>query len=312
MASGLEKLKEQIKELGFGSKAFSGRLINKQGGFNVNHKGAGLKSFSPYHWLINMHWFYFIFVIIGSYVMINLIFAVLYLWAGTEQLSNYQEGSGLDDFLHCFYFSTQTLTTVGFGTISPIGHLTNIIASFEAMIGLLSFALATGILYGRFSKAKAKILFSDNALISPYQDIKGFMFRITNMRKNHLIEMSARLVYSYLIQEDGVTKRKYRQLELEIDFINMFPLPWTIVHPLDGESPIKGKKSLDFAREEAEFLVILKGYDDTFNQYVHQVYSYRHDEIVFDAKFEPMFYEVPGKKTIVHIDRINDFRKVFD
>ena len=309
MANGFERLREQIKELGFGTKAFSSRLITKDGNFNVSRKGVGLKAFSPYHWVINMHWFTFILVIIASYIAINIFFSILYLWAGTDQLSNYNEGSGLDDFLYCFYFSTQTLTTVGFGNISPTGHVTNIIASFEAMIGLLSFALATGILYGRFSKAKAKILFSDNALIAPYRDMKGFMFRIANMRRNHLIEMSAKLVYSFLINEDGLTKRQYKQLELEIDYINMFPLPWTIVHPLDEESPITHKGALDLAREEAEFLIILKGYDDTFNQYVHQVHSYRHDELVFDAKFEPMFYEVPGKKTMVHINKINDFRK---
>mgnify|MGYP001791534105 CR=1 FL=1 len=311
MASGFEKLREQIKELGFGTKAFSGRLINKDGGFNVSRQGAGLQAFSPYHWVINMHWLSFILVILASYVAINSIFALFYLWAGVDQLSSSRTGGGWDNFFYCFYFSTQTLTTVGFGKISPNGHVANIIASFEAMIGLLSFALATGILYGRFSKAKAKILFSDNAVIAPYQDMKGLMFRITNMRKNHLIEMSAKMVYSFLVQENGITKRRYKQLELEIDYINMFPLPWTIVHPLDQESPIVAKKSLDLAREEAEFLVILKGYDDTFNQYVHQVYSYRHDEVIFDARFEPMFYEVPGKKTVVHINKINDFRKTY-
>ena len=311
MAKGFGRLKEQIKELGFGSRGFSSRLINKDGSFNVERRGIGLTAFSPYHWVINMHWLYFFLFICVSYIFINLIFALLYLWAGPDQLTDYKPMDSIDAFLHCFYFSSQTLTTVGFGKVSPNSHLTSIIASFEAMIGLLSFALATGILYGRFSKAQAKIKFSDKALISPYKDYTGLKFRIANMRKNQLIEMQARFMYSFMEKDGDTEKRRYRQLDLEIDFINMFPLPWTIVHPVDDNSPIKGKGSRDFAKEEAEFLIILKGYDDTFNQYVHQAYSYRHEEVVFDADFEPMFFNTKEGNTVVHLNKISEYRKAY-
>ncbi len=311
MAKSLEKLKEQIKELGFGTRGFSSRLINKDGSFNVERRGIGLKAFSPYHWVINMHWMYFFLFICVSYIFINLIFALMYFAAGPDQLTDYKPMGSMDAFLHCFYFSSQTLTTVGFGKVSPNSHLTSIIASFEAMIGLLSFALATGILYGRFSKAQAKIKFSNKALVSPYKEIKGLKFRIANLRKNQLIELQAKFMYSYIEKEGGVEKRRYKQLDLEIDFINMFPLPWTIVHPIDSKSPIQGKGALDLSREEAEFLIILKGYDDTFNQYVHQTYSYRHDEVVFDANFDPMFFESKEGSTVVHLNKISDYRKVY-
>ena len=211
MATGLDKIREQIKELGFGSKVFAkgSRLINKDGSFNVYRKGKNWSTFNPYHWLINMHWAYFFLFVIVSYILINSLFSFLYLLVGVEYLTNYQGVDSFDAFLHAFYFSTQTLTTLGFGKISPVGNWTNIIASFEAMIGLLSFALATGILYGRFSKAKAKILFSENALIAPFQDIRGLMFRIANLRKNHLIELRAKLMYSYLENQQGESKRIY-------------------------------------------------------------------------------------------------------
>ncbi|MGB3465256.1 MAG: ion channel [Cyclobacteriaceae bacterium] len=311
MAKSFTRLKEQIRELGFGNKGFTGRLINRDGSFNIEKKGAGIKSFSPYQFVINMHWMGFLLLILIAYILINLVFALLYLWAGPENLTGYRPSGEMSGFLHCFYFSSQTLTTVGFGKISPNSHLTSLIASFEAMIGLMAFALATGILYGRFSKAQAKIQFSENILIAPYQDGKGLKFRISNSRKNQLIELKARLMYSYMEDDRGTRKRRYRQLGLEIDFINMFPLPWTLVHAIDEDSPIHGKNVQDFSGEEAEFLIILKGYDDTFSQYVHQAYSYRHDEIVFDAEFDPMFFDTKDGKTVVHLNRINDHRKVY-
>lgn len=307
------RLTEQLKEIGFGSKSFefSERLIFADGSFNVEQKGTGLSSFSLFHWMIHVSWFKFFSFVVVSYILVNLLFGGTYYLVGPEFLTESPEGKGLDSFLHCFYFSSQTLTTVGFGRISPTGNVSSIVAAFEAMVGVLGFAFATGILYGRFSKAKAKILFSDKVVISPYRGIKGFKFRIVNSRKNQLIDMSARVVYSYIEEEkDGNKKRRYRQLDLEIDFINLFPLPWTIVHPLSEDSPLYGKGVVDLSNEKAEFIIILKGYDDTFNQYVHQIHSYKFDEIVFDADFLPMFDATLEKSPVVYMDRISDFKKV--
>ncbi len=302
---------DQLKEIGFGSRSFrqSDRLINKDGSFNIRRRGIGLNGFSGYHWVINMSWPMFLLCILVSYFLLNLFFAILYFAIGVEYLSGLPHDSWWLEFVHCFYFSTQTLTTVGFGHISPTGSLTSFVAAIEALVGLMGFALATGILYGRFSKAKAKILFSENAIVSPYRGITGLKFRIANMRRNNLIEMSARVMYSYIRIEDGVEKRRYLQLPLEIDFINLFPLPWTIVHPIDEDSPLKGKHVLDLSREDAEFVIIVKGYDDTFNQYVHQVHSYKHDEVVFDVDFLPMFEALHGA-TEIDLGKISDFRKV--
>ncbi len=311
MAKSLDRIKEQFKELGFGTRGFrdAERLINRDGSFNVEKKGGGLATFSFYHWLINMSWWkFFIFVTI-AYVFLNLFFATIYYIIGPDAISDHFAKSKVGAFFHCFYFSTQTLTTVGFGRLNPIGHYASIVASFEAMVGLLSFALATGILYGRFSKAKARILFSKNMLVSPYRGIRGLKFRIVNMRKNQLIEMQAKVMYSYLEVDGNELKRRYKQLSLELDFINMFPLPWTIVHPIDENSPLQNKGTLDLSKEEAEFIVILKGYDDTFNQYVHQTFSYRHDEVVFDANFVPMFDAGGSGKSTVYLNKVSNYQK---
>jgi inward rectifier potassium channel len=303
-------LKEKFKELGLGSKRMSNdRLIDKDGRFNVVRKGAGIRGFSLYHLFIDLSWLQFFLLVTLGYCLINGVFASTYYLIGVDHLTEYNPQT-MSAFWHCFYFSCQTLTTVGYGRISPIGPAVNFLAAFEAMIGLLSFAFATGILYGRFSKAKSKIIFSKNILVAPYQTGKGLKFRIANSRKNELIEMEARLMYSFLEESNGELKRRYMSLDLEISFINMFPLPWTIVHPIDENSPLLGKGVLDFSREKAEFLVILKGFDGTFNQYVHQVHDYNYTEVVFDSEFLPMFDPASETTTVVQLNQISDYRKV--
>ena len=303
-------LAERFREIGLGTRRMSSdRFIDKEGRFNVIKRGVGLTGFSLYHWMINMSWGrFFVFVTI-SYLLVNLAFAMVYYAIGIENLTEF-EGDEWDALAHCFFFSSQTLTTVGFGRISPVGPLTSFVAAIEAMCGLLGFAFATGILYGRFSKARSKILFSEQMVVSPYRGIKGLKFRICNMRDNNLIDMNARVMYSFVQREKGETKRRYMSLELELDFINMFPLPWTIVHPVSEESPLFGKGVKDLALERAEFLIILKGYDDTFNQYVHQIHEYSSDEILFDVDFEPMFDPSAEGETEVHLNKISDFHKV--
>lgn len=301
----------KIRELGFGTKSFKDtkRLVNQDGTFNVVKTGGSIFEFSLYHWLINLGWLSFLGILLIGFMVVNVVFGLVYYLIGVDGLNAAPTVSEWDAFLHCFYFSCQTVTTVGYGYLSPVGKLTSLVAAIESFVGLMSFALATGILYGRFSKARASIHFSENMVVSPYRGIKGLKFRIVNKRKNHLIEMQAVVMYSHLSGVGDNLKRVYKQLDLEIDFINLFPLPWTIVHPLSESSPLYSKGVVDLAKEEAEFIVLLKGYDETFNQYVHQAFSYRHDEVIFDADFEPMFDTASSGKTEVKLDRVGTYRK---
>ncbi len=298
-------------DIGFGTKEFDvERLVNKDGTFNVKKRGLRLRDFSLFYYLINLGWTKFGILITISYLVVNAGFASIYYWIGVDSLSAFQGTTNLDAFLHCFFFSAQTMTTVGYGVISPVTATASFIAAFEAMVGLIVFAFATGIFYGRFSKAKARIRFSENAVVSPYRGITGLKFRIMNLRKNHLIDMEARFIYSYLEMDKSEVKRRYSTLNLEISSISLFAVPWTIVHPIDEKSPIYGKKTSDLATEKAEFLVILKGYDETFNQYVHQVYDYKFDEVLFDSDFNPMFDASTHGVTEVFVDKIDSVKNI--
>ncbi len=276
-------------DLGLGTRDGNARNVNKDGSFNVNRVGAEkFKPYEIYHLLISMSWRKFIFGILMLYLIMNLVFATIYYWVGVEHLAGIDlAGSETQKFLDAFFFSSQTLTTLGYGRIAPIGSLASSVAAIESMLGLLGFALATGLLYGRFSRPEAKILYSTKAVIAPYKNITAFMFRICNQRSNQLIEVEVEITLAYT--EPGKTVRNYLAVPLERKKINLFPLSWTVVHPIDEASPFYGMNEADIIEMKAEFVILVKAFDDTFSQTVYSRSSYRAEEIIFGAKFLPMF-----------------------
>jgi inward rectifier potassium channel len=157
------------------------------------------------------------------------------------------------------------------------------------MIGLLSFAIVTGILFGRFSRPRAHILYSRNILIAPYKEITGLMFRITNKKQYELIESEASVTMTMNNPQNN--KREFFNLDLEISRINFLALSWTIVHPINADSPIYGLSKKDLADRDAEFLILVKAINDTFSQTVYSRYSYKGDDIVEKARFKPLKQE---------------------
>lgn len=297
-----------FRDLGFGNKLGiqTHRLINPDGSFNIERRQKGIGAIHPYLFLISIPTWQFIIVVISSYILFNSIFAFLYMLAGIEQLAGAPEQSLIAQFAHAFFFSVQTFTTVGYGTISPLGNSANIIASLEAMAGLMGFALASGVFYGRFSKPSAKIRFSEKALISPYKDINSFQFRVVNRRNNQLIELEAQLVFMYYREEAGQIKPRFFRLPLERDKVTLFPLNWTLVHPITPESPIYGKSPQFFKDHNAEFLIIIKAYDDTFAQLVHTRYSYKATSIHWGEKFEMMYHANEEGITVLEMEDIDE------
>jgi inward rectifier potassium channel len=303
----------ELDDLGFSSKYISRtqRLVNRDGSFNVDRKGLSFsESFNLYHWLVSIHWFKFIIVVSASFILVNFIFAAIYYINGIENLGIPENSKGLNAFWEAYFFSTQTLTTVGYGRISPLNSTANAIASVESLLGLLVFAIATGLLYGRFSKPFAKIIYSKHALVAPFKDITGFMFRTANRHKSQIIEAEVQVVFSRLENINGAEVRKFYNIKLEYGKINFFSSVWTVNHPIEEDSPLFGMTEEDMHESEAEFLILLKGFDDTFAQTVHSRFSYRHDEIVWGAKFRNVHITDDDGKVSVALDKISDFEKV--
>ena len=282
------------------------RIINKDGTFNVNRKGPKFSFRNTYQWLIKMSWRKFLLIVFAFLLVVNAIFAIIYLAIGVEFLVGMEMKSFGHNFLEAYYFSFQTFTTVGYGHIYPIGHGANLVATLESVLGWMCFALVTGLLYGRFSKAKARLLYSEKALISPYQQGQALMFRVANWRNSLLMEMEATLMVTYV--DNG--SRRYAPLEMELSKILYFPLNWTLVHHIGKESPLYNKTEEDFRKMDIEVLILLKGFDDTFNEMVHSRYSYKWSEMIWKARFLPA-YETDGLGNIVFsLNKIHDYETV--
>ncbi len=310
MANRIVSRLREIRNTGFGSNVGTEpeRLLNKDGSFNIKKKGLSFSErFSIFHSLITMSWTRFMFYVFICYLIINTFFAVLYLCVGFDGISG-TSAQALDmQFLEAFYFSTQTLTTVGYGNLSPQSTGVNLVASFEAFVGLLSFAMATGLLYGRFSRPQARLLSSTNALISPYLDGKGLMFRIANAKDSQLINVEAGMNFS-IVENNGETKkRKFYFLDLEMDKINILATSWTLVHPINDNSPLHGLDLSDLVGGKAEVFYHIQAYDESYSQNVNVRSSYKFDEIVFNAKFKPILSQEDSSYNILHLDQIDDY-----
>jgi inward rectifier potassium channel len=274
------------------------RAINKDGTFNVHRHGTTWRDFHPYLHLIGMGWPSFFAVLVLAYAAANVVFAGIYFSLGPHQLEGVHAGSEAARFWDDFFFSTHTLSTVGYGNISPKGTAANVVAAVEAFSGVLGLAVATGLLFGRVSRPSARLGFSGNALITAYQDITSLQFRVVNRRKNDLVDIEARVMLMTVEIKDGQPQRTYTLLRLERGNVMFLPLTWTVVHPIDSESPLWGKTADDLRKSQAEVLILLKAYDDTFSQTVLARYSYRYDEFLWNRRFAPAF-TVDGEGDLV-------------
>jgi len=286
------------------------RAIDKDGSFNVLRHGAKWRDVHPYLYLINASWPVFLGLVFAAYLVVNFIFATIYFQLPPAQIQGADAPRPIGRFLNDFFFSAHTLTTVGYGNIAPYGVFGNSIAAFEALVGLMGFALATGLLFGRVSKPSARIGFSERALIAPYQDRNSLQFRIVNRRSNVLIELKVIVILMTVEGPSGKQTRQFATLTLERDSVYFLPLTWTIVHPIDEASPLFGKTVADLARLQAEVLVMIKGFDDTFAQTVNSRYSYRYDEIEWNAKFKPAFLIDDDGEMVLNVDQVGTFAKL--
>jgi len=283
------------------------RAVEKNGEFNVRRRGVNWHDLHPYLFVVGMSWPAFLAVIFGVYIVANLFFASVYYAIGTEHLRGVDAPTAGGRFLEAFFFSAHTFTTVGYASVSPVGTLANSAATFEGLVGLLALALATGLLFGRFSRPAARIAFSRPALIAPYLNGTSLQFRIANRRSNNLMELEAKILLMTVESVNGRLQRQYAALTLERSAILFLPLTWTIVHPIDEASPLFGKTSSELERLQAEFLILIKGYDEMSSQMTHTRYSYRHDELVWGARFAPAFSVDKSGDLVLEIERLSDY-----
>jgi inward rectifier potassium channel len=300
---------DQELELGFGSvvsRDARRRLLNRDGTFNVRRRGLGFwESIPLYHFLLEMTWSRFVAVAALFYLSVNLLFALAYAALGPDAVAG---GDGVtfgQRLGEAFFFSVQTSSTLGYGGLTPNGLMANLLVTVESLAGLLSFGLVSGLMFARFARPTARVLFSDVAVVAPYRGITAFEFRLINRRKTQISDLGVRVIFACR-KEDGVG-REYHELELERSKVAFFPLAWTIVHPIRKDSPLAGLSAEGLKACDPEFLILLQGFDETFSQTVHARSSYRAEEVVVGARFVNMFDHDAGRDEIsVDVGKLHD------
>lgn len=305
-------IQKQQDDLGFGSRLAQSkpkRFLNRDGSYNVQRDGLShFRYNNHFHTLMTTTWPRLYLLIAAGYVALNVLFALAYLACGPGALQGGGGTTMMGRFADCFFFSVHTLATIGYGTLHPEGLPANIIVTIEALVGLSVFALATGIIFARFSRPVARLRFSRNALIAPYRGGRAFEFRVINTTNSELVEMQAKVIFTRSEDPNDTNVRNYEQLVLEREIITFFPLQWTIVHPIDESSPLYGLTLEDLRKIEVEFIILLTGIEETFSQQVHTRTSYRADEIVFGARFEDMYALDPVGVLHTDISRLDSWQ----
>jgi inward rectifier potassium channel len=302
----LTEEQKYAENIGYGTKfdGATGRLVNDNGEFNIKRLGETRSSL--YAHMIKSKWRYFFGEVTLAFLLINILFGLLYYLHGAEHISCTNGSHGGQNFLNAVYFSIQTFTSVGYGACHPTDNFTNIVASINAFVGLLAFALITGLLFARFSRVRDYIKLSENMITSPLNDENTLQFRMVNAGKNTMINMKVSASYTWLVNENGHARRKFQRLPFQLDFIMLFPINWTLVHTINEQSPFFNKRKEDLENENGEILLMIKGYDDTHAQEIFKVHSYHATDLVENARFLPM-YKNEVNHTVLDMEALNKY-----
>ncbi len=300
------------RDLGLGSvvsRESRRRFLNRDGSFTSRREGLSpLEALSPYHALLTMSWGRFFGLLAAIYLSANLVFALLYLACGPGALDYPAHEPTAGPLLEAFFFSVQTYATIGYGSIHPVGVPANLLVTVESLVGILTIALATGLMFARFSLPRARIRFSAPAVVAPYQGGTGFMFRLVNARNNNLVDVECELSLArFETGADGRRVRAFHRLPLERDRVTFFALGWTVVHPIVPGSPLAGWTEAQLRESEAEFLVLIRAVDDTLSATVNVRTSYVAEEVRWGAKFRSLYHPAAEDGVIrVDIRRLDD------
>jgi inward rectifier potassium channel len=305
-----ERLRQDLGLGGRMSERARARLLNHDGSFNIRRNELSpLHPYNAYHTVLSLTIPRLLGLLCAGYAVTNGFFAVLYWLCGAGALDGAPR-TPLGRFEACLFFSVQTLATIGYGRIVPVTRAANVLVAFEALFGLLGFAIVSGLLFARFTRPTAKISFSNNALIAPYEGGWALMFRLVNLRNHDLTDVHT--VVSFARWEtgpDGERTREFDQLRLERDSIIFMPLHWVIVHPIDEASPMRGLTQESFAAAAPEIVCLITADDETFAQTVHARTSYAAEDLIWGARFGDM-YLADSSRVAIDMGRLHDHARL--
>ncbi|MCU0565111.1 MAG: ion channel [Oculatellaceae cyanobacterium Prado106] len=267
------------------------RIENRDGKFAVADLGAWYVYWrDPYHLMLTVPWWGFVGIVSGAYVLINVIFAILFLLGGDAII-----GAKPGDFWDAFFFSVQTLASIGYGVMSPKTFYAHTIVMVESIVSLLAIAVVTGLAFARFSKPTARIIFSEVAVVERYNGLDTLTFRAANGRHNQIVE--AQVMMTLLRDEktqEGHFMRRFYEMKLARHRSPSFILTWSIMHPIDEDSPLYGETPESLAKSRAQIVISLTGLDETVAYTIHSRHVYSAQEVRWDHRFMDIIHKSPN------------------
>ncbi|NET32663.1 MAG: ATP-sensitive inward rectifier potassium channel 10 [Cyanothece sp. SIO1E1] len=256
-----------------------------------------------YHDLLTIPWPQFFGLVGLVYFAINFIFTLAYLIGG-DCIENAQPGS----FIDAFSFSVQTMATIGYGAMYPHTLYAHILVTFEVLIGLLAVAMATSLLFARFSRPTARVLFSHTAIVCPYCHTPTLMFRIANQRNNWIVEAQVRVsvLLPAELTPEGHSMRRLCDLKLIRAQTPVLALTWTVMHTIDETSPLYGIDAATFAQWDSQVIVSLTGLDETLSQTIHARYVYLPEQLAWNMRFVDVLSTAPNGNRVIDYNHFHD------
>ncbi len=253
------------------------------------------------HAMLSAPWWKTIVVFLAFYLTVNTLFALAYMWLGG--IENARPGS----FSDAFFFSIQTLATIGYGKMAPVGTAAHILVAIEALLGVLSVTMLTGLMFAKFARPTARVMFSKNAVVTTYEGKPCLMFRMANERANQIVEANLKVVVVRdEMTREGTSLRRMHDLKLIRSNSALFALTWLAIHEIDAQSPLHGATAESLRERGVQVIVALIGFDDTFSQTIHARHAYLPDEILFDARFADIITTSPEGRRQVDYSRFHD------
>jgi len=263
-------------------------------------KGNALQD--PYYIILNLSWPKFFSVLVIGFILLNLAFATIY-WLLPGSVANTKE----DAFLDFFFFSVETLATVGYGVMSPANLAGHIVATIEIMTGMAGLAVTTGLVFARFSKPTARILFSKNVLIRDFEGSRVLMFRIANERHNRIVEANATVsLVREEVNEQNESFIRIHDLKLVRERTPVFAMTWTLMHRIDEKSPLYGNSSKTLSANRSRITVSVGGHDETIAATVYANFNYFAEDIIFDARFVDILTYLPNGGRAINMTRFHE------
>jgi inward rectifier potassium channel len=255
-----------------------------------------------YHSIMRATWPVTFAIIIASLTFVNLLYALVYMLLGDGV-----EGVRPGNFEDCFFFSVQTLATIGYGKMVPVTRAAHVIVTFEAFTGVIVTAMTTGILFAKFSRPTARVLFSNVCVIAPYEGKPTLMFRIANERSNRIVQASVKVsALRYVTTTEGHMHRRLIDLKLHRSDSAMFAITWTVFHTIDEASPFFGATSESLIKEQFGLVCTLVGLDETLAQTVHARHSWDANKILYDRRFVDVLVDNEDGTRVMDLGKFHD------